>query len=130
MLIISVNQNINVNIGILGNQNLEKGYYIYVGSAQTNLEKRILHHNKLDKKKFWHIDYLMECEETKISNVFYKKEGKQGECKLADNISKKCYSIRDFGSSDCKCKSHLFRIKNLEDIKQILLENEMLPFPI
>ncbi len=43
------------------------GFYIYVGSAQKNLKQRIERHIRREKKKHWHIDYLLEF--TKIIEV-------------------------------------------------------------
>ncbi|MDZ4245940.1 MAG: DUF123 domain-containing protein, partial [Dehalococcoidia bacterium] len=39
---------------------LEQGFYAYVGSALSGLDKRIGRHLKTRKKLFWHIDYLLD----------------------------------------------------------------------
>jgi Uri superfamily endonuclease len=119
ILIIKIDEDINVKIGSLGKMKFEKGVYAYVGSAQNNLEKRVSRHLSKHKKRFWHIDYLLDNKFTKIINTFYKEVGKEEECTTADELAKTEITILKFGSSDCKCKSHLFRIKNLQNISKI-----------
>ena len=112
ILLIKISKNMQEKIGSLGRIKFDKGIYAYVGSAQNNLEKRISRHLLKNKKKFWHIDYLLNNTAVKILKIFYKKMGKLEECKIAKKLSKTEYLIPNFGCSDCDCKSHLFRIKN------------------
>jgi Uri superfamily endonuclease len=114
ILVLNISKNLQAKIGFLGKIKFDKGNYVYVGSAQNNLEKRIARHTSKNKKKFWHIDYLLDSEFTKVINVFYKKSRKIEECKIADKLGKTEILIPNFGCSDCNCKSHLFRIKNLD----------------
>ena len=81
-----------------------------------------LKHLKPRKKKFWHIDYLLENKNVKIKDVFYKKAAKKQECTIAKKLSKIGKGIENFGSSDCKCKSHLFKIKQdfIENLDKII----------
>jgi len=116
ILLINVGKDIQARVGSLGKIKFDKGIYAYLGSAQNNLEKRIIRHRSRNKKMFWHIDYLLDSKFTKIINVFYKKSGKIKECKIADKLNKTEILIPNFGCSDCNCKSHLFRIKNLDII--------------
>jgi len=113
ILVVSVSKDINVNVGALGNVNFEKDLYAYVGSAQNNLEKRIERHLRKTKQKFWHIDYLLDDANVEVLKVFYENAGKSEECKVANKISERCVPTKGFGSSDCKCKSHLFKLKNI-----------------
>jgi len=110
LLLIEVKKNIFIKVGKLGKIKFNKGKYIYVGSAQKNLEKRIKRHFKKNKNKFWHIDYLLANKNVKIKDVFYTIAKKEKECKIAKFISKYAKPIENFGSSDCKCKSHLYQI--------------------
>ncbi len=110
LLLIEVKKNIFIKVGKLGKIKFNKGKYIYVGSAQKNLEKRIKRHFKKNKNKFWHIDYLLANKNVKIKNVFYELAKKERECAIAQLISKYAKPIENFGSSDCKCKSHLYQI--------------------
>jgi len=110
-LIIEVCESKDILIGRLGKIRFEKGKYIYVGSAQNSLEKRIERHLKRKKKKHWHIDYLLENKNVKIRKVIlfpYKK--KSEESRLAKEISKFGKPIKNFGASDSTSQSHLVKI--------------------
>jgi Uri superfamily endonuclease len=112
VLIIQVDKDVGVNVGALGKLRFKKGEYAYVGSAQTNLEKRINRHLRKKKRKFWHIDYLLDNDAAKIANVFFKEANKAEECRIAQVIGARGEPTAGFGCSDCKCKSHLFQLKN------------------
>jgi Uri superfamily endonuclease len=122
VLVISVSKDINVNVGALGTVNFERGLYAYVGSAQKGLEKRILRHLRRIKRKFWHIDYLLDDDNVEVLKVFYKHAGKSEECKVANKIAERCFPIKGFGSSDCKCKSHLFKIGDYQFLREFMHE--------
>ena len=123
VLIIHVAKDVNVNTGALGRIAFKKGLYAYVGSAQTNLEQRIKRHVRSEKRLFWHIDYLLANEASKITQVLYKKANKTEECKTAKIIGERGKPIAGFGCSDCRCKSHLFRI---DDYKFLLNSMQVL----
>jgi len=110
VLVISVRDNIIINVGALGSRRFEKGLYAYVGSAQNNLEKRIKRHLDRVKKKFWHIDYLIGNTSVKVVRVFYKEAKKFEECKVARKLSENSVPVLNFGCSDCDCASHLFML--------------------
>ena len=112
VLIISVSKYIRVKVGALGSLNFEKGVYAYIGSAQNNLEKRIKRHLKKSKRKFWHIDYLLENEFVDVVKVLYKEAERSEECRIARKLSEISIPVVDFGCSDCACVSHLFMRKD------------------
>jgi Uri superfamily endonuclease len=122
VLVISVHKDISLNVGALGTVNFEKGLYAYVGSAQKSLEKRIGRHLRKDKRKFWHIDYLLDDDSVKVLKVFFEKVGKSEECKVANKIGERRVSTEGFGSSDCKCESHLFKIGRYQFLKESMRE--------
>jgi Uri superfamily endonuclease len=122
VLVISVDKDISVNVGALSVVNFEKGLYAYVGSAQKGLEKRIQRHLGRIKRKFWHIDYLLDDDNVKVLKVFYKNAGKSEECKVANKIAERGVSTKGFGSSDCKCKSHLFKIGDYQFLRKFMRE--------
>jgi Uri superfamily endonuclease len=122
ILVVLVSKDINVNVGALGSVNFEKDLYAYVGSAQKSLEKRIERHLGRTKRKFWHIDYLLNDDSVEVLKVFYKNVGKSEECKVANKIGERCVPTKGFGSSDCKCKSHLFKLKDYQLLREFMLE--------
>jgi Uri superfamily endonuclease len=127
VLIIAVENAINVDTGALGNLNLEKGLYAYVGSAQNNLEERLKRHLRKEKKKFWHIDYLLEDPRVKVLKVFYKRAARPEECRIAKELAKKGFPVRGFGSSDCKCQTHLIKVQEYESLREHMKETAVGP---
>jgi Uri superfamily endonuclease len=120
VLIIQVGEDINLELGGLGETAFEEGLYAYVGSAQTNLLQRIKRHLRTEKKTFWHIDYLLDKTAAKIIKILFKEATKPEECKTASIIGERSEPIADFGCSDCKCKSHLFHIENYRFIQETM----------
>jgi Uri superfamily endonuclease len=120
VLLVQVEKNVEVKVGALGTITFSKGLYAYVGSAQANMEKRIKRHLRNEKRKFWHIDYLLDDPKARILRVFFKEGNKTEECKTADCISEEGKPIASFGSSDCKCKTHLFHIRNYKFLKNTM----------
>jgi len=122
VLVVSVSEDINVNVGALGGVNFEKGLYAYVGSAQNNLEKRIERHLRKTKRKFWHIDYLLDDANVEVLKMFYENSRKSEECKVANKIGERGVPTKGFGSSDCKCQSHLFKVEDSEFLREFMHE--------
>jgi Uri superfamily endonuclease len=74
----------------------------------------------------WHVDYLLTGSEV-IETIAIRTQ-KRIECRIANNLAKNplLVAIRGFGSSDCRCPSHLFfsrRLRDLENAKNRLVEN-------
>jgi Uri superfamily endonuclease len=117
VLIIQVSPAISCCIGALGELTFQQGLYAYVGSAQNNIELRVKRHQRKEKRLFWHIDYLLN-NEAKIIEVFYKEGGKKEECKIAKLLGANGLSIYRFGSSDCRCNSHLYRVSGFNFLEK------------
>jgi len=122
VLVISVNRDTEIDVGALGKVNFQRGLYAYVGSAQNNLEKRIERHLRKAKQKLWHIDYLLDSDGVKVVKLFHKIAGRSEECKIAEKIGLENVPTNMFGSSDCKCKSHLFKIKGYQFLREFMHE--------
>ena len=121
VIVIKINRDTNMKIGALGNLSFTKGQYAYVGSAQKNLQKRIKRHLRKQKRVFWHIDYLLDNPASKTVKIFFKQASKTEECTIAQEISARNEAVIGFGCSDCNCKSHLFRIKNILFLQENML---------
>ena len=106
LLLIKLNDDRYIKYGIRKNYFFKKGFYIYVGSALNNLEKRMERHLRINKKNYWHIDFLLNF--GNITNIFYRESDFKEECFIANLLKEIFLPISDFGSSDCKCKTHLF----------------------
>ncbi|MCX8069877.1 MAG: DNA/RNA nuclease SfsA [Thermodesulfovibrionales bacterium] len=122
LLILKLPHKKSINIGALGNMEFQKGYYIYVGSAMKDLTHRIARHRRKHKNNFWHIDYLIQ--NAQFITALPIRDNEKIECLIAKkmfDISE--YSIANFGSSDCDCKSHLFYMKAYPLIDKKFIKN-------
>ncbi len=112
-LIISLSKKKEIKIGRLGTFIFPEGYYVYTGSAQNGLEKRINRHLSSNKKFHWHIDYLLS--HAKVIKVL-RYVGRKDECKLNNVTGQSAGAtqiVKKFGSSDCNCVTHLYYFKNI-----------------
>jgi sugar fermentation stimulation protein A len=102
----------NIETGALGSLRYEAGWYLYAGSAQKNLSMRISRHlRRIRKKQHWHIDYLSPHAARIKAYPIYSYRNL--ECDLAGALEKLGgRGIPGFGSSDCRCKSHLFYFRD------------------
>lgn len=112
-----------VKVGKLGIFQIVPGYYIYIGSAfgPGGIKARVGRHLKKHKKLKWHVDYLRKY--LKVVDVYFSTSEQKLECVWSAKLAELEFSIPfiGFGSSDCKCKSHLFYFKEWEpQIKRIL----------
>ncbi len=110
VLVIELSEDDSIRIGALGVLAFPQGYYAYVGSAQGGIEQRVSRHKSKRKKKRWHIDYLLDRAGV-VSTIMIPWGGKELECSAAQALMD-VRGVRGvahgFGSSDCRCWSHLF----------------------
>jgi sugar fermentation stimulation protein A len=107
MLILHIPDEKKITVGSLGFVHFPSGYYIYVGSAKTNLTQRIARHLREKKSFFWHIDYLRNEAATCSALPIRSSAPLEHEIALAVNRIAD-WSIPGFGASDCSCATHLF----------------------
>ena len=127
VVVVRIEEDVRIGVGALGNIDFAKGTYAYVGSAQKGLEKRIMRHFRKSKRKFWHIDYLLDDDHVKILRTFCKEAGKAEECRTAEKFCQKNFPVNDFGSSDCECISHLFKLRSHQILEELIREIHMKP---
>jgi len=120
LLLIYVEEAISINVGSLGNLRFDRGLYAYVGSAQNNVERRVARHLRRHKSLFWHIDYLLSDGHVRVLEVHFKDAPKGDECKIAWFIKGVGEPVDGFGSSDCRCKSHLFKVIDYEGLRGLI----------
>ncbi len=127
ILVILLEKEKIIKIGSLRNILFSKGFYLYVGSAMGNtgsstLLNRVKRHflNKREKKLHWHIDYLLAATNSHIVKLYLIPSIQSLECIIAQELLEQCDDfIKDFGSSDCNCKSHLCYFQNFKDMNII-----------
>jgi len=109
-----------LRIGRLGTLELHRGFYIYVGSAfgPGGLAARLQHHRRIARRPHWHFDYLRAvCD---LVEVWYTTDTVRREHLWANAVAQwlgVCVPMREFGSSDCECPTHLFWFRNLPKIR-------------
>lgn len=119
-LLIHLPKNASIIIGKKGRFRFPKGYHVYTGSALNGLEKRIERHLKKNKKRFWHIDYLLDF--ASIKEIFLFTNGKFDECALNLEMLEKPEAkiiMPKFGASDCSCPTHLIFFEKMPKIPRI-----------
>jgi Uri superfamily endonuclease len=104
-----------VNIGKLGTLFLKPGFYVYIGSAfgPGGLKARIKHHFSYSTRPHWHLDYLRPA--LSVCEIWYTYDQTRREHQWAAIHSQTRGSILPlpgFGSSDCRCLSHLLFYKS------------------
>jgi sugar fermentation stimulation protein A len=126
VLLMQLKSETHLAVGKLGEFDFHRGYYMYCGSALGGLSARINRHLRPDKQLHWHIDYLLRFVD--ILEVWYISSDRRLECILC-NEARTLSGSEDvapgFGSSDCRCLSHLlyFKMKpSLEALDEKLLE--------
>ncbi len=99
---------------------LRAGRYVYLGSALGGLRARVARHRRTEKRRHWHVDYLLE--RGTVAEVWIALSAESLECLLAAHLAANpggSLAIPRFGASDCRCPGHLVRWEapNHEDTK-------------
>ena len=126
VLVLSSRSTDLIQIGRLGDLQLQSGYYVYVGSAfgPGGVRARLAHHLKLSSRPHWHIDYLRA--HPRVDEIWYRLDTRRWEHVWAERISlaeRASVPLVGFGSTDCGCESQLFFFRqrpSLEHFRQVL----------
>ncbi len=119
-----------IQIGKLGSINFPAGFYVYTGSAlgssATSLKGRILRHLSGKKKNFWHIDYFLSNESSRVIGAVFAEARENKEHDVVRALKKNAKIVCEkFGASDCKkkCVSHLLYLdKNQSEKIEFIME--------
>jgi len=107
-LLLALEKEAPIAVGKLGLFTFPAGYYLYLGSAQGGLDARVKRHLRREKRIRWHVDYLLE--HAKVVEVWYALGNESQEClwcRIAQEMPQAEIPALGFGSSDCRCPSHL-----------------------
>lgn len=97
-----------IRVGKLGTFKFPRGYYIYLGSALNGLAARLARHLRSHKRRFWHIDYVLE--HAHIKQVWTHQGTERLECmwaRAALALPRARIIAPRLGASDCDCPTHL-----------------------
>jgi Uri superfamily endonuclease len=113
-LVLGLSEPAELQIGRLGRIRFDAPYYLYFGSAfgPGGLQARIKHHLKPVRRAHWHIDFLRQAVE--VLDVWYTSDNTRLECSWANTAlaNRDTSRVQGFGSSDCRCQSHLLAAKS------------------
>ena len=114
-LLLSASRKGIITVGKIGTLQLQPGFYVYIGSAfgPGGLKARIGHHCKNTAHPHWHIDYLTSA--LTLKEIWYTGDPVRREHQWAETISiirGASVPLIGFGSSDCRCQSHLYFFKS------------------
>lgn len=120
--LIIYSDNCEIKVGSIGILNFHNGVYTYTGSAlnkKFGLYNRVNRHLSYSKKLKWHIDYLLNSPRVKVKALCASHSDSKFECIIASGIQNllNAHPIIGFGSSDCKCLSHLHFFGNVDHLK-------------
>ena len=113
-LVLRLPRETRIRVGRLGTARFGAGYYVYTGSAMNGLEARVARHQRRRKSLRWHIDYLLQKAE--IAAVELIPTRRRLECarnRVILSLPGATIPVPGFGSSDCRCRSHLLYFGNL-----------------
>jgi len=106
-------------VGSLGTVHFPSGTYLYTGSAMGpgGLAARLARHCRDQKKRHWHIDYLLEP--ATVEAIWWQVTDERVECRWAAAalaLPGACVPVAGFGASDCSCRSHLVHLTTMPDV--------------
>jgi Uri superfamily endonuclease len=109
-LVLRISRRLEILIGRLGTLRVQPGFCVYAGSAfgPGGLARRVGRHATAEKKRRWHIDYLTAV--ATLDEVWYTVDAAHRECQWAEAVQQirgATVPLERFGSSDCRCRSHL-----------------------
>jgi Uri superfamily endonuclease len=110
-----------IEIGKLGDLTFDAGCYAYVGSAHGpgGLAARLGRYLTGRDRRHWHIDHLLG--RAKVFGALFRADRDRRECTWARWLGKRAQGwIPRFGSSDCRCPSHLFFVGNNERMEEMI----------
>ena len=107
-LVLALDEPSVITVGKLTTFTFPPGYYVYLGSALGGLYGRVRRHVRGGKRAHWHIDYLRR--QARVVEVWYIVAEDRLECdwyQAAAAMPKALVPVAGFGSSGCRCRSHL-----------------------
>jgi Uri superfamily endonuclease len=110
-----------IEIGKIGSFLFAAGTYAYVGSAfgPGGLAARLGRYASGARRKHWHIDFLLDQGE--VVGALVRTDEHRRECAWANwTANRGLRKVPNFGSSDCRCKSHLFFVGNDEKAEEMV----------
>jgi Uri superfamily endonuclease len=114
LLLLACDRQTELSIGRLGKMNTRHGYYLYVGSAfgPGGVQARIRHHERITARPRWHLDYLRTVTGFVDAWCVYQRRCEHQWAQKLLQDKRTAMPLKNFGSSDCNCVTHLFYLKH------------------
>jgi len=130
ILLVDLERPATIRVGRLGLFDFEEGTYAYCGSALNGLEGRLARHFSDHRRMRWHIDYLLD--EGRAVEALVIPSTARLECflnRLVASMPGSREPVRGFGSSDCRCSSHLHLLSEsgVSDLRNMFSGMSVLP---
>jgi Uri superfamily endonuclease len=107
-----------LQVGCLGPIRFDSPFYVYFGSAfgPGGLRARLRHHLEPARHPHWHIDHLRQV--AGVLGAWHTRDTARLECTWAKAASalRGASAVARFGSSDCRCRSHLLAFDRLPSL--------------
>lgn len=114
-LLLELHEPTELQVGSLGRIHFDSPFYVYFGSAfgPGGLEARLEHHLRAPRRAHWHIDYLRQV--AVVLGAWHTCDTARLECTWANAAASLpgVSLVPRFGSSDCRCHSHLLAVHRL-----------------
>jgi sugar fermentation stimulation protein A len=127
LLLIRLDQAAQLDVGRLGHVAFPAGWYVYVGSALGGLGARLRRHARPAKRPHWHVDVVRAA--GVLAAIAIRPGPDRIECETAALVARLpggTEPVPRFGSSDCRCRSHLVHFTVEPDLQ---LDPEWLVVP-
>ena len=98
----------SITLSRKGSCRLERGWYVYTGSAKRNLLPRLMRHLRRRKTLHWHIDHLRAV--ASLRQIWIRPWTAGEECRtntMVRRMPEAACPVKGFGASDCRCVAHL-----------------------
>lgn len=117
-LLLELHERAEVRVGRLGRIDFDSPFYLYFGSAfgPGGLRARLKHHLQPTTSSHWHVDYLRQI--AGVVAVWHTRDPAPLECIWVSAASalRGASLVPRFGSSDCRCHSHLLALPRLPSL--------------
>jgi Uri superfamily endonuclease len=122
-LILWLDSSESIRVGALGEIEFKRGCYTYTGSARgpgglARVKRHMRGISGECKTRRWHIDHLLP--KVSLSEVAIIRTASDLECQIARDIGVSLEPVLGFGSSDCRCQSHLHYSHDLNEAADVV----------
>jgi Uri superfamily endonuclease len=121
LLVLRLAEAATLRIGARPDVPFAAGWHVYAGSAQGSggLAARLERHQRTDKRRHWHVDWLRS--EAEVAAIWARPGATGRECGWVAALSAMGGQRQPpgFGNGDCRCPGHLVWFATLPDLAAV-----------